>query len=281
MAPLSVQVLRLGFRTLGPVAPVTAGGLAERRWLRTHRSRESPWEQVILGSAHTEAISVEAHTVVTYRWGKGDNVLLAHGWNGRTGHLGAFVAPLVERGYQVIGFDAPAHGRSSGARTSILEITRTMQAIAAVHGPFQAILGHSFGGMCAAFALDAVFPARGAVCVASPASMAWLMRRFARYLELPSPVVHDLQQRAARRIGNEGWQRLLAGDQASRLDHPALIIHDHQDDVFPWQQGKAFAQSWPRARFLSTVGLGHRRILRDPAVIEEVVRFVTGTIDHV
>ena len=81
-------------------------------------------------------------------------------------------------------------------------------------------------------------------------------------------------------LGLESWQRLFSGAQAATLEHPALIIHDHDDDVVPCRQGQAFAQSWPRARILSTRGLGHRRVLRDPTVVQEVVRFVAGDMDH-
>ncbi len=269
-----LQLIRLGFQALGPIAPAAAGRLAERLWLGTHRSPVPEWERQVLGDPRVEHIRVEGNTVVTYRWGSGDNVLLAHGWNGRTGQLGGFVAPLTERGYRVIGFDAPGHGQSSGNRTSILQFTQVMQEIVARHGPLRAVLGHSFGGMCAAFAMDAGLPAERAVCVASPSSMAWLMRRFARYLELPAPVLRDLQRRAEQRIGKGNWQRLANGEQASNLEQPALIVHDRNDDVVPWRQGRDFAESWPGARFVCTRGLGHRRILRDPAVVQEVVRFI-------
>ena len=77
----------------------------------------------------------------------------------------------------------------------------------------------------------------------------------------------------------ENWQCLSTGDQASRLKQPALIVHDHDDIMVPWPQGKAFAASWPGAHFFSTRGLGHWRILRDPAVVQEVVRFVVGKPD--
>jgi hypothetical protein len=35
--------------------------------------------------------------------------------------------------------------------------------------------------------------------------------------------------------------------------------------------------SLPEARLVATDGLGHRRILKDPAVVREVLAFVAGT----
>ncbi len=39
----------------------------------------------------------------------------------------------------------------------------------------------------------------------------------------------------------------------------------------------AVARAWPHARFLRTEGLGQYRILRDPQVIDRVVRFLADT----
>lgn len=49
--------------------------------------------------------------VTTYAWGEGPAVLLVHGWSSHTGCMAGFVDPLLERGFRVVAFDAPAHGR--------------------------------------------------------------------------------------------------------------------------------------------------------------------------
>jgi hypothetical protein len=38
----------------------------------------------------------------------------------------------------------------------------------------------------------------------------------------------------------------------------------------------ALSQSWLRAEFLPTAGLGHRLVLADPLVVGRAVRFITG-----
>jgi hypothetical protein len=54
-----------------------------------------------------------------------------------------------------------------------------------------------------------------------------------------------------------------------------LIIHDMDDSEVPWQQGARLANAWPAARFMQTQGLGHTRILRDRAIVQEVANFIT------
>jgi hypothetical protein len=57
---------------------------------------------------------------------------------------------------------------------------------------------------------------------------------------------------------------------------PLLVVHDQGDRETSWAGGRQIARAWPGARMVSTSRLGHRRILRDPAVIAEVVGFLTG-----
>jgi pimeloyl-ACP methyl ester carboxylesterase len=55
---------------------------------------------------------------------------------------------------------------------------------------------------------------------------------------------------------------------------PLLLVHDRLDAETGWADSAAIARSWPGARLVSTTGLGHRRILRDPAVVAEATAFV-------
>jgi hypothetical protein len=55
---------------------------------------------------------------------------------------------------------------------------------------------------------------------------------------------------------------------------PLLLVHDRQDAETGWSDSDAIARAWPGARLVTTTGLGHRRILRDPAVVAEVAGFV-------
>ena len=57
---------------------------------------------------------------------------------------------------------------------------------------------------------------------------------------------------------------------------PTLIVHDRDDVSTPVTDGAAIAAAWPGARLQVTSGLGHRRMLRDPDVVAEVVDFITA-----
>lgn len=59
---------------------------------------------------------------------------------------------------------------------------------------------------------------------------------------------------------------------AGRL--PLLVIHDREDSVVPHSEGEHLVENWPGARLMSTGGLGHHCILRDPEVMRSAVRFL-------
>jgi hypothetical protein len=57
---------------------------------------------------------------------------------------------------------------------------------------------------------------------------------------------------------------------------PLLLVHDRQDAETGWSDSAAIARAWPRSRLVTTGGLGHRRLLRAPAVVAEAAGFVTA-----
>jgi pimeloyl-ACP methyl ester carboxylesterase len=273
---LARATVGLAFRTLGPLAPALAARVATRFWSRTQRTAEREWERRTLSEAETGTHIIDGCRVATYVWGAGEPVLLAHGWNGHAAHLAAFAPPLAAAGFQVVAFDAPGHGRSTGRRTSLVEISRVLAELVRQHGTPRAIIGHSFGGLCAADALGQGLPARSLVCIATPASMAWLVEIYIGALGMPEAVAQAFRRRIEERLGPERWKRLSSARELACPQQPLLVVHDHEDPAVPWSQGKELADAWPGARLLSTRGLGHLRILSDPEVVRQVAEFVAG-----
>src|SRR5205814_10403776 len=83
---------------------------AARLFTTPHRAPRPEQENLLL--ARARAFRVDG--LAAWRWGSGSPVLLVHGWEGRGAQLGAFVDPLLARGFSVVTFDASAHGASPG-----------------------------------------------------------------------------------------------------------------------------------------------------------------------
>jgi pimeloyl-ACP methyl ester carboxylesterase len=113
------------------------------------------------------------------------------------------------------------------------------------------------------------------VLVSPPSDLVGYSRQFARWTWMPEPVRRAMQAAIEERFGLR-WFELEIPRLTPRLKTPALVIHDHGDGVVPWTQGAALARAWPGARLLSTVGLGHGRILESDVTIRAAVDFITG-----
>ncbi|HET7691068.1 MAG TPA: alpha/beta hydrolase [Nocardioidaceae bacterium] len=213
-------------------------------------------------------------------WGDGPVVYLVHGWGGRGDQFGALVEPLVASGHRVVVFDAPSHGASdpgSYGRTSTtgLEFAKALDAVFTRFGPAQAVVAHSMGTLATLLALRfGWLGTERLVFVAPMSGYASTMDGFQAML--------GFGPRIRRRVDARVWARVgLAPDQFELLSLwsglegpvPALVLHDLEDPQTSYKESRQAADA-VGAEFVGTSGLGHNRILRDPAVVARIVGFL-------
>ena len=285
--PLALKLFRLVFKVGGIIAPGATGRFAYNVWLTPQRFRTPDSEKPAEGSAHIEHMDINDKTVTTYEWGRSGStvpdssmsspgILLVHGWSGRGTQLAAFIPPLLEKGFRVVSFDAPAHGKSTGKQTTLYEISETIEALQAKHGPFHSVITHSFGGPCLAVAMKHGVSAGRVVNICPPAHTRDIIDKFTEMLSINENTKQRLIAQMEENFGEDVWQDTSMPLNIQQLDIPALVIHDTDDIDVPWQEGQAIADAWKNAEFIRTSGLGHRRILRDPEVVDKTVEFISG-----
>ncbi|WP_427306259.1 alpha/beta fold hydrolase [Cupriavidus sp. H39] len=275
---------RLRWQAGSVLMPAAAARTLERIWFRPPRAVVTSAARHALDRARADWALVTGHgpsrRVRVYRWGSaGPVVLLAHGWGGHAGQWHAVIDGLLAAGMRVVAFDALSHGASdAGARgaaqTSVLEMSRSLLAAAWHAGPVHAVVAHSLGGAAAALALREGLPARAAVLVGAPADMRAACAALAWQLGASPAVLGRMQRHSERWLGMP-WSAFNVPDLGrTRPVPPTLVIHDRDDKEVRWEDGAAIAGAWPGARLETTTGLGHRRILRDPAVIQRIAGFI-------
>jgi hypothetical protein len=277
------RLLLAGVGRLSRVAPGAAAWVAERLFLTPPRHAAPYRERDLLARARPGSVRVEGRRIATWTRGSGPRIMLVHGWGGRGAQLGAFVEPLVASGFSVAWFDGPAHGASGGRRATIPEMAAALRGVAAALGPVRGIVAHSGGGVGSAWAvrrwlLDGFVDLPEALAlIAPPADFRGYLERFAEACGLTAGARERLDRRLTARIGAPAeafdLPRLVAD-----LPPAALVVHDREDAEVPWAEGAAVAEAWPGAELVTTRGLGHRRILRDPAVIARVTVFLTARL---
>lgn len=242
------------------------------RFLTPRPTPVMPRDEDLLRQGTTRALN--CGPVVTV-WGDGSTVLLAHGWESRRTHWGAFIPALNEAGFRAVAVDAPAHGDSPEVRTNVLEYGRMLLGVGQEFGTLAGIIGHSFGAGATAVALHRGLKADRAVLLSGPSSLVAVVERWARGYGLPE---HDIPE-FVRRVGREVGAPLTGLDVArfaAELTTPALIVHDRGDKEIPVEDGLAVAANWPGARSLITDRYGHRRVLIAGEVVNAVVAFLSG-----
>jgi pimeloyl-ACP methyl ester carboxylesterase len=273
---LAERALRTTFALLDRPAPALAARLAQRLFFTPPRPRSSARVEAVLRTGRRIDVTEGRTRIAAWSWGAGPAVYLVHGWAGMGGQLGAFVEPLVARGLQVVAFDGPGHGHSGGRRASIVHFARAFAAVARVFGPAHGVIAHSLGAPSAAFAMKHHGVETGrVVMLAPPADPGDWSRLFAARLGVSSRTMASMRTRSERWLG-VSWAEVSLTALASGQTTPALVVHDVEDREVPFTHGAAVAAAWPGARLVETSGLGHRRLLRDEAVIAQVASFIAA-----
>jgi pimeloyl-ACP methyl ester carboxylesterase len=266
------KLVSVGLQTIGVLSPRLGGRLAFNLWRRPlARGRVRPEEQIVHNAARVEIVD----NVKTYAWGAGSRpVLLVHGWRSRASRYAEFITRLLELGYSPVSYDAPAHGDSGGDVVSILGHQRIIRALEERHGPFEGVIAHSLGAPFALYAVREGVAAKRLVMISGVADFGYLADTFCAQLGL-GPKINQQLRRQIERGYFDGDDQIWTRFSVTTGKLELLVIHNDEDEIVDPAQAQVLLRNYgDRAHFLPTTGLGHRRILSDPAVITEAVAFL-------
>ena len=272
---MTVHAMRIFFRGIGTVTPRLGGKLAYNLWFSPRRRKPRRRPDFLDGASRKLRFEVMGKQVSAWVLGEGPAVLMVHGWEGRTTQFRQLTAALLEQGFKVVLFDLPAHGESEGKQTDAEEIRAAMMELERLEGPFHSAITHSFGAVPLAFAAREGLKLQNAVMINPPSRFRSMLGLFQKQLSIPERAMANMRGRIERRLPHLGegiWQAIDTEANAAVFDFPGMVISDEDDTVVPASQGKLIARAWPGAQLKLTRGLGHSRILKDPEVIDEVVR---------
>jgi pimeloyl-ACP methyl ester carboxylesterase len=236
-------------------------------------------EREALAHCHTKFVAIPEinETIMCFEWkNKGEKVLLAHGWSGRGTQLYAIAESLHKKGYHVISFDAPAHGKSTGKITNMLQWGVAIKTLNNHYGEFDVYIGHSLGSMAILKYCEQVSNAKKIITIGSGDLMRTIFDNFIMSVGLKPKTSERMktyfQDKYNIKINEYDASYVVRQQQA-----PTLIIHDEDDHDINVSCAKNIHKQHPNATLMVTKGLGHRRILRDEKVIQKILSFIQAS----
>ena len=284
--PLSMRLffsgMTLVFKVLGATSPKLAGKLALSLFMKPPKFGTPKREKILREEADLNFLSIRDRKISIRSWGDKSNptVLLSHGWGGRSTQFHAFIHPLVDAGFHVLAFDIPAHGDSEGTDSNMLDVASIIAAIEKEKGPFEAIIGHSFGTGTTLLAMDKYHvKAKKIVLIAYFSDVIWITQLFGEMFSLRESTLEAMRQEALRQFPDKygitwTWDGISSVNTIKSITADILLIHDDDDTEVPPEQAIPLQKAAPRATVINTKGLGHRKILMSKKVIAASIEFI-------
>ncbi|MCV9926792.1 alpha/beta hydrolase [Flavobacterium sp. LS1R49] len=223
---------------------------------------------------HTIQVPSINKEIVVYKYGKSDKkILLVHGWSGRGTQLFKIADELIKHGYETVSFDAPAHGKSPGKTTHMVDFIASILEIEKHYGPFEAAVGHSLGGMSVLNAIKKGLNVNRAVIIGSGDIVQDIIDDFVAKLELKQKIAIRLRDyfENKHQVKMNDFSAYIA---AANVEIPVLVIHDKDDPEVSVKAGIHINDHLKKGTLILTEGLGHRKILGNQNVINKTIQFI-------
>ena len=271
-----VKLIRIIMSRLDRMAPSVAARLTYQIISSPPRHKPRIEEHHLRDGATQTKIAFQGGWLQCYQWGKGPQCLFVHCWGGRGTQAQELIESLVKSGLSVVSFDHPAHGLSSGKRAEMMRMAAATAAVVKEFGDIKTLIGHSLGVAAAAIAMrDHKLPIHQLVSISSLTDCIWFTQVIGNYLGISNTTLENTRGLVDRDYARPvGWEELSVEAMIAKLSMPILLIHDRDDQEIPFSHSIALHKAAPHATFFETQGEGHRRILRNPQVIEKILGFI-------
>ena len=269
------RVMHLLLTTLWHLAPETTKNILLKRFFKPSSYPLTPLEREYLEKGTPFHIHVHDQEIRCWKWGRGPSVLFVHGWNGRGVNFIYFFEALINAGYSVVTYDAPAHGVSDGLATNYFELS---DAVRSFLDPsrgldIQGVIAHSLGASAVINCLSKDKPPVDAVLIAPALKLKELLFNSFNHHGVPKIVRQNLIAQMEAYYGYDVHQD-NPYHLAKTISSKMLIVHDTDDRTIPYLDSKILAEKTDAVVLHTTQGLGHKWILRDETVVDFITTYI-------
>ncbi len=274
---LALRYIRTKFKLLSTISKKKAAEKAFELFC-TPQSRNKKKLPAIFETAEKLHFELEGVTIRGWRFNHPAErkALIIHGYESSVINFDRYVKLLIKKGYEVLAFDAPAHGRSGGKQINAPLYKEMIKQIHKLYGPVQSYMAHSFGGLAVCLALEEISHTKDyrVALVAPAAETTTAIDSFFKFLQLDPAIRPEFERLIIKKGGvSSDWFSIKRALKHIRAR--VLWFQDEEDHITPISDVlKVKEQNYHNVEFVFTKGLGHRRIYRDNKVVKSIVEFL-------
>ena len=275
---LAVAYIRTKFKLLAAISKKKAAAKAFEVFC-TPQFRNLKKLPLIFGEAEKLQFKFQEYLIAGYRWNKGAGrkALIIHGFESSVVNFDKYVNPLIKKGYEVLAFDAPAHGRSSGKKVNAIIFRDFLKYVCQQYGPVQSFIAHSFGGLAICMALsETAHDENYRIALVAPATETkTALDHFFQFIKLDDAEVRKEFEAIITQLSGHPVAWFSIHRTLKKITAKILWLHDQDDQITPLKDVlKIKEENHSNIQFVITKGLGHRRIYRDAKVGKAIVNFI-------
>jgi pimeloyl-ACP methyl ester carboxylesterase len=253
--------------------PNDAAKKAFKIFCKVRKGRVLTNQEAYLNSAKHKVHDIAEHSVQTYKWeGTRETVLLVHGWESNAWRWHRLIQKLTDANYEIIAFDAPGHGNSSGSYLHVPLYAEVLQFMIDKYNP-KFLIGHSVGGMTILYN-ENLRPSpivKKIVTIGSPSEFHEIIAHFQTLLGFNGKVLRALDTYIHKKFGFT--IREFSTSRFARTNRKkGLLFHDKFDKITPYHASEQVSSQWENSILKTTEGLGHS--MHQDEVNDQIVAFL-------
>lgn len=212
-------------------------------------------------------------------FGKGNRVIIvSHGWGDNSKSFQEIICSLVTQGYMVAAIDHIGHGKSSGNKSHLLSFIESLELL--VEHFYEekinvcGIIGHSMGAVATLNLPSYLLEDKKIILISSPVNFFDLMFEKVEQVGISRKLLTAVLNNISHKYGTT-WQQLTTQSNSNKLALNFTFIHDRHDKYAPFRDVELYLKK-QKTGLIETQGLGHRRILSDTSVINNITQVLSS-----
>ena len=263
--------------TISTLAPSFSSFVGENILMKPYSRRKYNFEQI----KPDKELNLQTSMGIAHinLFGSGSRVIIvSHGWGDTSKSFQEMIVSLTLQGYIVAAIDHIGHGRSSGSKSHLLSFIESLELLVEHFNEervaVDAIIGHSMGAIATLNLPSYLLENKKIILISSPINFFELMFEKVEQAGISRKLLSRVLENISHKHGKT-WQQLTTESNRDKLALDITFIHDRQDRYAPFADVSLFLQQ-EKNTLIETEGLGHRRILSDTNVINNITQMLSS-----